>query len=106
MFQVKFWVNDLVPNEGNPSARDKNKEKGVDDHVENPEDYMRSEKLNGICVIIIIASVYLVLKDVSMRITPIPLRITKLAKTYHLNRGSCSFKYSLYHCVLLKKRKT
>ena len=52
------------------------------------------------------AAVYLVLKEVSMSITPIPLSMTKLASTYHLKRGSCSFKYSVYHLVLLKKRNT
>ena len=46
MFKVKLRINDLVPDEGNPCAGNENQEEGVYDHVEDPEDNMRSNKID------------------------------------------------------------
>ena len=46
VFKVKLRINDLVPDKGNPSTGNENQEEGVDDHVEDPEDNMRSNKVD------------------------------------------------------------
>ena len=48
MFQVKLGINDLIPDKGNPSTRDEDQKKGVDDHVKYPEDYMRPKMIKWI----------------------------------------------------------
>ena len=45
VFKVKLRINDLVPDEGNPSAGNENQKEGVDDHVEDPEDNMRPSNI-------------------------------------------------------------
>ena len=42
VFKVKLRINDLVPDEGNPSARNQKQKECVDDHVEDPENNMGS----------------------------------------------------------------
>ena len=46
MFQVKLWINDLIPDERNPCTGNENQKKGVDDHVEDPENNMRPGKFD------------------------------------------------------------